>query len=488
MFDGPEKLPRSIPPTGGDYFALALDHLMRRMGLAGNVCRLVLRLDEPLDKERFRSVLDRSDLINWLSRLHLRRRFPFLVHKCFTCNGQAALILREHAVKHGGASDEVPHIVPSHRGLSPNRAPGLAFDVVDHPDGSTSIMLSWHHALMDALGAELLFQHLNRSAACNDPADQLLALTRPDRAKSTLQSLLGFPRKLARARQAVLFVTHASRVPIASLIRPQHQLTRPRGAKPDLRGERRAKPDLRGARGAEPDLREGRRAEPDRARYDFVSFDEPATARIDAHGERIGAGYHKGLFYLAATIRAFDRALRHRGSADGAYVVPVPQDLRKRGSLGPVFANRVTFQFYRVERGQTGSLRETYHILREQMIDQLRRDIPQSYVAMMELFRNVPLGLYSKMLRGPTEGQLSSFFFSFTGEACQRMDRFLGVRVRTIRHMAPLAYPPGVGVVFSRHLSRLCATVSFLEGCFEPRELTTFGEALRSDLIDGDTP
>jgi len=37
-----------LPLTESDYFVLALDQQMRSIGLPGNICRLVLRLDGPL--------------------------------------------------------------------------------------------------------------------------------------------------------------------------------------------------------------------------------------------------------------------------------------------------------------------------------------------------------------------------------------------------------------------------------------------------------
>ncbi len=423
---------------------------MRRMDLQGNFCRLVVQLDEPLEKERFRAVLERSSLIGWLSRLHPTRRFPYVSPKWFTSDEHARLIVREHRVDGAVGPDEIhPRGIPEHT-LQSTRAPCLMFDLLEHPDDRMIIIMTWHHALMDALGAELLLEHLDRGGDHAGTFHESNATAGSNGFDSTVRSIVDYPRKLLAARRAVRFVTKTSRVPIASLSRSRNRMTTPR------------------------------------SRYQFISFDEAKTERIDAHSGRIGARFHRGLFFLASTIRAFDRVLSRRGEGHGDYVIPVPQNLRKRGGNGPVFSNRITFQFFRIDPQQTRSLRETYHALNVQMVDQLRAGMPQSYVTMMELFRDVPLGLYARLLRGPTKGQLSSFFFAYTGETCAGMDRFLGARVRAIRHIAPVAKPPGVAVVFSRRRGRVCATLSWLEGCFDSPELALFNEVLGRELLEGD--
>ncbi|MFQ5590453.1 MAG: hypothetical protein ACE5HE_04740 [Phycisphaerae bacterium] len=444
------KRSRFIPLSGGDYFVLALDHLMRRVDLRGNFCRLVIQLDSTLDRTRFRSALARSELINLLCGLHPARRFPYITPKWFTKDEKARVVVTEHAVDASADPEEVlPASVPELTSTGA-RAPGLVFDLVEYSDGRTAIVMTWHHVLMDALGGELLVQHLNRDGDGYGPTDGASEIWRSNGSQSVIRSMLRYPRRLAATRRAVLFVAKTSRVPIASLTR-----------------------SVAGGSGS-------------CTRYHFISFDEGTTRLIDAHVDQMGARYHQGLFFLASTIQAFHGVLNRRGAGKGAYVVPVPLNLRKRGAMGPVCANPITFQFFRIDRGQIGSLSETYVALKEQMVNQLREGIPRCYVAMMEVFKNVPLGLYARLVRGPTRGQLSSFFYSYTGETCAGMDHFLGARVRAVRHMAPVAHPPGVAVVFSRQRSQLSATLSWVDGCFARTELGLFSDTLREQLVGGE--
>ncbi|MGB2985533.1 MAG: hypothetical protein WBE26_06580 [Phycisphaerae bacterium] len=458
-----------IPLGGGDYFVLALDHLMRRMGLEGNICRLAVQVLQPLDRDRFASALRRSTLIGWLSSLRLSARLPFFPPIWVAHGSKARPIVRDHVDSRPGSLSEALSSIASARRSRTAPSPHLAFDLVDHLDGSSSIILTWHHALMDALGAELLLSHLNGCAdidpvcvpacACTHADRQrtgrridenLPALIQPHSGQSVPRYLLRFPRNFLSTRRAVLFITKTSRFPIASLVGSSIGVIRPCN------------------------------------RYRFVSFDESKTVEVDAHADRIGASFHRGLFYLASTIRAFDRVRATRGLNGDAYVIPIPQDRRKRGASGPILSNRITFQFYRVEPQQTGLLTDTYETLKQQMVDQMRADIPGSYNTLMELFRNVPLGWYARVLRGPTKGQLSTFFYSYTGEVGAGMDHFLGAPVKALRHLPPVAQPPGVAVVFSRHRNRLHATLTYLEGCLSDAEVALFEETLRFQLLVGD--
>jgi hypothetical protein len=439
------ELPRLFPLSDGDCFALALDFLIKSSGLAGSICRLTLHLEGKLERERLEAAVKRSVLIEWLGHLHYAQRRPAGIFKRFSYDSEAAVTIALH--RNESASRDSHEIVTT-PGLEVGRAPGLTFDLLDNHDGSTSVVLTWHHILMDALGAELLFQHLNRlSSPGGGDADTLQSLARPSRPVPFHRFLLRLPRKALLARRAIRFVATQCRPPIVSFTRSSTHPASPRNGTPHF------------------------------------CYDNATTARINAHAERIGAALHRGLFFLAATIRAFEAITRNRSQADGAYVVPIPQDLRRRGAWGPILGNRHTFHFYRIEREQAGSLKEIFRLLKQQMVMQLRDGTPLHYEEMMGLLRYLPVSLYARVLQGPTKGQVSSFFYTYTGDSGPTMESFLGVPVQGIRHLPPVADPPGAAVVFSRHRNRVCVSLSLLEGCLTDVELASFRENLRSELL-----
>ena len=214
-----------------------------------------------------------------------------------------------------------------------------------------------------------------------------------------------------------------------------------------------------------------------------VFFNEDETERIQKNSENLGTGFRPSLFYLASSIHAAHAVRMRHKMQPAAYMVPVPQDERKRGATGPVFANHMTFLFYRVEHEKAGSISQTISSLKNQMTSQIREEIPKSYSEMMRIFRRLPLPLYYRLLSGPTKGQVASFFFSYTGDCCSGLDRFLGHRGRNLIHYAPVTYSPGLSVVFMRFCNRLCAILSYKKHCLSGTDLSLFRQTLRSRLL-----
>ena len=71
-------LPRQIRLAAGDYFMHGQDHRMRRVGLPGNVCCAVIRLDSGLDADRLRQRIAESPIMDWLARVRIVRPLPLL--------------------------------------------------------------------------------------------------------------------------------------------------------------------------------------------------------------------------------------------------------------------------------------------------------------------------------------------------------------------------------------------------------------------------
>ena len=63
------------------------------------------------------------------------------------------------------------------------------------------------------------------------------------------------------------------------------------------------------------------------------------------------------LFYLAAAIRAHDAVFRARGVDPGAFVVPLPVNLRPKGAEGAVFRTHVSMLWFHVAAEDARRLR-----------------------------------------------------------------------------------------------------------------------------------
>jgi hypothetical protein len=445
------KMPTHIPLTGADFFALLLDYDLRRAGMPGNICRLMAVLDGTVKAEQIKAILHNPGLMTWLADIRLTRRFPFAQpywsHKKI---GGAIPIIEGNghdgfaALQQSGATwlADAPDI-------SLEKTPPLALHLGRETNGNSVISLIWHHALMDARGAEALLRHLDSESGAgahsSPPVDVHHEGARGPR------SWLQFADRSRFARKSLFTIDDVSRSPIASFIQGEHNNL----------GHR--------------------------ILYKVIRFGEEETECIDRNCDLVGAGFRRSLFYLAAAVRALDAIRAHRALEPMAYVIPTPQDLRKRGRTGPALGNRFSFLYYRIEPGEAASIRKAVASLIRQMTAQVRNEIPQSFAAAMDISRSFPLGFYSYLLRRPSHGKIGSFIFSDTGHNLKGLSTFAGAPVSAVYHLAPPSFPPGIAVVSGRFQKKFYMVLSWIEGCLDPGEQNMFGSELRSQLLAEDS-
>jgi hypothetical protein len=439
-------LPRRIRLAAGDYFMHSQDWRMRRAGLKGNVCRVALGLDCGLNTELLRQRVAASPMLDWLARVRISRRLPvFPPLWCATARPRA--VFHEHDDQNGGEAGPglLPQVVLG-RELHAGRGPALALDLVRHRDGTRHLVLSWNHALMDARGSELILRHLNLGGAANG-APTIQNLIDPDQRGG---NLLGWWRAVKLARGSLEWLEQSGRQPLFTLMPREH----PGPATPCHNQAR------------------------------LLLFNEQEAARIDARCQRLDAGFRRSHFYLAASLRALHNVASARGNKDGAYLVPVPHDMRRRGANGPIFSNHLSILFYRIEPRQAVNLAEIIGELTRQMMDQIRTRFPESCMAALEMFKPLPLDFYLRRLGKPTRGNFASLCFSDSGETCAGMTDLLGGRIQEVTHMVPTWRPPGLTVLFWSFRGRPRAQLSWVDDCLSLAEVDTLETGLRSALLD----
>jgi len=438
--------PRQIRLAAGDYYMHGQDHKLRRAGLPGYICRVALRLEDGLDVERLRRRVETSPVLDWLARVRLTRPLPIFPPLWRTLS-QSGPIFFEHNHQNGnGAGFEMLPPVVLERDLHADRGPGLAFDLVRHADGTRHLVFSWNHALMDARGAELIWQHLNDGNGANG-APSLDDLIHP---KQRGGSLAEWWANVKLARGSVEWLRKSGSEPLFSL------------------------------------LPEKRTAGPHRNQYRIVTFSAEETARIAARCEHLNAGFRRSHFLLAGTLRALHTIATRRGNRDGAYLIPVAHDTRRRGAMGPIFSNHLSILFFRIEPQQAGSLASIISELTRQMMDQIRTRFPESCMAALEMFKPLPLNYYIRHLGQPTRGKFATLCFSDSGETCAGMTEMLGGRIRSVEHLVPTWWPPGLTVVFWNFSGRLSVLLSWVDDCLSVSEADLLEQGMRSALLEED--
>jgi hypothetical protein len=438
------QLPRQIRLAAGDYFMHGQDRRMRRYGLPGNVCRVALRLDGGLDADLLRRRVAESPILDWLARVRIVRSLPLMPPR-WEAAAEPKTIFHEHngAAANGAGPGSLPPAVAD-RDLHSAEGPSLALDLVSHTDGSKDLVISWNHALMDARGVEFLLRHLNAGDAAKS-APTVDDLINP---AQQVWNLSKWWDSVKLARGSMNWLRKSGREPLFTL------MPGPRPAGP-CRGQQR-----------------------------LISFTEAETARIEARCHNLNAAFRRSQLYLASSIRALHTVAQARGNKDGAYLMPVPHDMRRRGGNGPIFSNQLSILFYRIEARQAASLREAIAELTRQMMNQIRDRFPEACMAALDMFKPLPLDYYVRHLGQPTRGKFASLCFSDSGETCAGMSHMLGGRISEVTHLVPTWRPPGLTVLFWSFSGRPRVLLSWVDDCLSSSEVRVLEQGLRSALLE----
>jgi len=439
------ELPRQIRLAAGDYFMHGQDRRMRQVGLPGNVCCAVIKLGNGFDVERLRRRLADSPLVDWLARACIVRPPPFFFPPLWRVAGKPKAVFFDHQNQNGAAAEpwSLPKVVAG-RELDAGRGPGLAFDVMRHADGTSHVFLSWNHTHLDARGLDFLLNHLNADeTAKNVPTVQNFI-----NPKQLGSGLSGWWSNVKQARGSVEWLNKSGTEPLFSLV--------PEGSRPTSC----------------------------RNHYCIIYFTEEETARMDARCQQFNCGFRRSHFFLACSLRALHNVAVQRANKDGAYLIPVPHDTRKRGANGPIFSNHLSILFYRIEPRHAGRISDILGELSRQMTDQIRDRFPESCLAALDMFKPLPLGWYVKHLGKPTRGKFATFSFSDSGETCAGMKDLWGGKILEVTHLVPSWRPPGLMMVFLKFGNRLSAQISWVDDCLSLAEASGMERDLRKALLE----
>jgi hypothetical protein len=437
-------LPRQIRLAPGDYFMHGQDRRMRQVGLPGNVCCAAIKLGEGFDAERLRRRIAESPIMDWLARAKISRTLPMLFPPLWRASEKPKQIFFEHGRQNGVAAEpwNLPEIVVA-RELDAGRGPGLAFDVMRHADGTSHLFLSWNHTHLDARGLDFLLNHLADEAP-NVPA-KVPNFISP---KQLGSGLAGWWPNVKLARSCKSWLDESGAEPLFSLLPPG---PRPAACKNNCR---------------------------------LIYFTEAETAQIDARCQQFNCAFRRSHFYLAASLRALHAVAVARGNQDGAYLIPVPHDTRKRGANGPIFSNHLSILFYRIEPKLAGRITDILGELSRQMTNQIRDKFPESCMAALDMFKPLPLGFYVNHLGKPTRGKFATFSFSDSGETCAGMKEFFGGKILEVTHLVPAWRPPGLMIVFLKFGKRLSAQISWVDDCLMTAEVDGMERDVRRALLE----
>jgi hypothetical protein len=446
--------PNRLPLTGADAFLLAFDAETRRRNRANHLSQIVLRLGPGFDPDTFARVLREVVEANPILRAPIRRRgvIGLAEYRLDLAARAAGPAFEQHGSSAPPPGEwDTPVVLPDlfaqrlnelHPG---GRAGLLRADAVRYADGRTDLALTWLHMLFDGWGSERFLEFLAECHTGQRTPDAVPAADRPGAPPD-----LALPERSSERGDMAMewqrWMNQLGRLPVRSPAGPE------RGARQDLAIAR-------------------------------THFSRADSERVVRRAARLAGFLTPMIFYLGVAIRAHHAVMRKRGSVPASYVVPLPVNLRPKGSDGAIFRTRVSLLWFQVPSPCVDDLEALLTELKEQRLRAIRSGQVENGAAAMDFARYAPSRLYGALARRPLGGELCSFFFAYTGEFCPGLTRFFGAAVEDGFGVPSVPASPGSGLVLAFHAGRLGYTHVRQRDAWQPGEVDVFREQLAADLL-----
>ena len=417
-----------------DHFTLVLDHEIRKSGLAGNYCALVLELD---------GIPEHAGIARRCSTF--ARRFPLAVARlsrqgrqyAWIPSGDDSLPFQVSQLDTDDAACRQQRLLEIvNQGAPVSASAPFELHLIEATDHSL-LVLRWFHPATDAKGAELVLHQLfSDSQAAQQPQPSPV---------ERLQQQWGWWRKFRLGRQAVLNIRgldrYASVLPVES----------PRPA--------------------------------DRLTLKLVRYDTAQTVQILANARKQSGMTGTTLYLIGCMMRAMEAA---GATQEGeAYCVPYAANLRRRKALSPLFGNQVSFLFAQAGRDLLRSRQRLFSHLREQNRAAIRQGLDHAMLPLMQAGSWLSLDKYARIVRNSPSGrERSSFWFSYTGEMEPEPEALADCRVRGMYQVSPVSSPPGLGLLASIFRGRLVLSYNCINNQVQGDWLERLTQAMTAELLE----
>nr|HPH46058.1 hypothetical protein [Chryseolinea sp.] len=277
--------------TPADCFMLALEKQhIRRVDASNNTCRYLLELEGQLDVEQFRKNISANHNLLRLAHLTAQKKYPLSIPTW----------------KENETGSEIPITVTNtdsliteeivNRKISGDKPPLFSFDILIRSSGDSTLIFSWHHLLMDGYGAILLMKQLANGTPENQL--QLHDNTKGEKLKWS---------DLVNATRAKFFIDRISRKPLSGIYLSK---------KKNINTNQKVR---------------------------IIRFTQEETNQLDKVGPLLGAQFGRSALYLACAARSVRTLLMEKKIPIHDFWIPVPRDQRKKGALGPLLGNHLSF-------------------------------------------------------------------------------------------------------------------------------------------------
>lgn len=443
--------------TGADCFLRAIDDETRSCNSASHLSQLSLQLGSPRRLNPWRDYLANVfEAAPILSSSVVRRWGVGPPH--YRLGGTGGSEVRDRVRDHDGrfcvhderglqASPLPPRMQPINRCHDLRRGQLLYVDLFEAEERGW-ILFTWAHMLFDGTGAEMFVRRLQEGWKRWRRGDSLQRLFEPSRQD-----------------------------PLAEVAREHSLLER-------LRTTRDWGNALVDGFPSRVDSPGGRLSDRDqRLDWNRVLYPEKTSRRIQTVARERSGHLQPMTYYLAVSMRAHHEVLQGTGS-DHALLVPVAVDMRTQ-DLNPLYRTHASFFWFFAHPGELADLDALIEHLQEQRKSMIKENFHRRTAVAMETVRWYPTSAYRTMIRRPFDGQIASFFFSYTGAFLPQLDEFLGAPVQDGFHLPSVPVSPGSSLIWSTRNKKVNYTHVYQSDLFDEEARDRLHTRIHRDLPVG---
>ena len=391
-----------------------------------NIIRMVMKLSNDEAYTHIENAIKSSEFIHWIANISLKT--PFFLNPYWKyVNASKTIEIHEH----NGSFSEIPEVILNHN-FDLRKDQLLRFDNYRTVNNELILVMSFHHILLDGRGSGLIIRHLTGNMPFT--AETINDFF-PKRIKK-----INFVRHTINMFQVKKFVEHTMRKPIGNFEKVngcEHQYL-----------------------------------------LSTIHFSEDETKIIDENAKINGARFGSNLYQIAVCAHAVHDEMPVKKDI----WVPIPYDGRKRGSVGPVVSNNISFLFYRLAITNDTTIKETVTAIQKQMNEQLKLEMPRKYFEFLQFIKFIPKRFTYWMTTRAGKGEISSFLYSSSGESFWDTSRFSNELIDTLL-IPPFTYPPGISITFLRFDGQLKMNIAVSSDKIDKNHLYLFEKKITKLLL-----
>jgi NRPS condensation-like uncharacterized protein len=427
------KLPAKVHLSGDDYFQLMLEGKSINNTVGNNVIRVVFDFSNEAEASTMINNIQSSPIIHWICNITISKGVIFTKRYWKYINRGKKITINEHF---NNQTDRVPKLIIDKK-INLKSDCLISFDLIRYESKKISLVLSWHHIIMDGRGASVLINHLHDGGVITQ---KILDSFFPSKVKS-----LSLFQHIKNMYEVKKFIETSSKAPIAVV-------------------------------GFNDVIQAGTLA------LKTVYFNDEETALIEKNAKLNGVMFGVNNYLIACCAHVAYR-LSQVHKQKGIIWLPVPQDGRKRGGDGPIIGNCVSFLFYRLLPADFDSVSSTVKAINKQMMAQAKMEMPKKYAQLLIMMQHIPLWLYRFLITRSSKGVVASFLYSSAGEGVRDANTLMNNSVSDVLIIPPFLYPPGLTFSFMHFNNAIKMNLVYCENNFTPHEIVVIENEIKELLI-----